>query len=134
MKYLAVLLILFFSILACQENPYKQGEIMYENFCSSCHGMEGEGLRGLVPPLAGADFLKNNPSQIACIIRHGVEGEMLVNGKVFDQPMAAIPQLSYFEITNVINYINQAWGNDLGYYKVGEVQKDLENCEKAKKK
>ena len=132
MKYLFVLIILFFSIFACQENPFKQGEIMYENFCASCHGMKGEGLRGLVPPLAGADFLKNNPSEIACIIRHGIEGEIVVNGKIYDQPMAAVPQLSYFEITNVINYINQAWGNNLGYYQVGEVQKDLENCEKVK--
>jgi hypothetical protein len=42
--------------------------------------------------------------------------------------MVGIPQLSDFEITNVINYINSAWGNDYGYTKITEVQEALETC------
>jgi hypothetical protein len=42
--------------------------------------------------------------------------------------MAGIPQLTDFEITNVINYINTAWGNDYGYTKITEVQEALKDC------
>lgn len=89
---------------------------------------DGKGLRGLIPPLANADYLKNNPSQIACIIRNGMTGKIQVNGKEYEQAMQAIPQLSDFEIANVINYINQAWGNDYGFRTIQEVRTSLENC------
>jgi len=131
--FFALIIVLGLLISDCQQNPYAQGKIMYENFCEACHGADGKGLKGLVPPLAQADYLLKNKNKIACIIRHGMEGEITVNGKVYDQPMGAIPQLSDFEITNIINHINHAWGHDYGYYQINEVKADLENCEKNNK-
>lgn len=89
----------------------------------------GEGLRGVIPPIAGADYIKNNPVGIACIIRKGMEGEVLVNDTTYNQPMAAIPQLNDVEITNIINYICQAWGNDYGSVKLEEVKQALTLCQ-----
>ncbi len=89
----------------------------------------GEGLRGVIPPIAGADYIKNNPIGIACIIRKGMEGEVLVNDTTYNQPMAAIPQLNDVEITNIINYICQAWGNDCGMVKLEEVKQALALCQ-----
>lgn len=93
---------------------------------------DGQGLKGLIPPLANADYLKNNQAQIACIIRHGMQGTILVNGKEYEQIMQPIPQLSDFEIANVINYINQAWGNDYGFVPINEVQASLKKCDANK--
>ena len=47
-------------------------QIAYENKCASCHGLEGEGIKEMIPPLASADWLVNNQASIACIIKHGV--------------------------------------------------------------
>ncbi|MBK7870104.1 MAG: cytochrome c [Saprospiraceae bacterium] len=107
-----------------------QGEILYHNFCENCHMEDGTGLRGLIPPLANADFVKNDPVRMACIIRYGMKGEVIVNDTTYSQEMPGVPKLTDFEITNVINYINQAWGNDYGYVKFEEVKKALEGCEK----
>lgn len=120
------LLILIYS---CQNQPYQQGEILYNNFCASCHMEDGSGLKGNIPPLAGADYLKINPLSAACIINKGLEGEIVVNDTLYNQPMAGIPQLSEFEITNVMNYINHAWGNDFGLIKLQDVRKELQNCD-----
>lgn len=117
------------SINACQSQPYQQGEILYNNFCASCHMDDGTGLVGNIPPLAQADYLKNNPLMVACIINKGMTGPVEVNGQTYNQPMAAIPQLSEFEITNVINYINHAWGNDYGIVKLEDVRAQLKDCE-----
>ena len=119
----------FFSS-SCQDDPFKQGAILYTNFCANCHMEDGTGLEGLIPPLAGADYVEKNPLDMVCIIRYGMSGPIEVNGKQYDQPMAGIPQLSEFEIANVINYINQAWGNDYGYTKLEDIRQDLENCSK----
>lgn len=91
---------------------------------------DGSGLRGLIPPLANADYVKENPVRMACIIRYGMEGEVVVNDTTYNQAMPGVPQLTDFEITNVINYINQAWGNDYGYVKFEDVKQALEACSK----
>ncbi len=91
---------------------------------------DGTGLRGLIPPLANADYIKTDPLRMACIIRYGMAGEVIVNDTTYNQAMAGVPELSDFEITNVINYINQAWGNNYGYVKFQDVKQALENCKK----
>ncbi|GAB5553260.1 MAG: hypothetical protein Sapg2KO_28510 [Saprospiraceae bacterium] len=122
-------LITIISLNACQSQPYPQGEILYNNFCANCHMDDGSGLAGNIPPLAQADYLKNNPLEVACIINKGMTGAVEVNGQTYNQPMAAIPQLSEFEITNVINYINHAWGNDYGIVKLEDVRAKLKVCD-----
>jgi len=115
-------------IVACDSNPYKQGHAIYDYYCASCHMEDGSGLEGLIPPLAQADWVAENQDQLACIIRYGMEGAIVVNGKTYNQPMAGIPELRPAEITNVINYINHAWGNDYGFVPDNDVEAALEEC------
>lgn len=124
------LMLLFFLTgwTSCNNNAFTQGEILYTNFCSNCHMSDGSGLVGNIPPLAGADYIKNDPVKMACIIRYGISDSIIVNGKSYGQPMAGIPALSDFEIANIINYINHSWGNNFGYVQIGEVQEALNNC------
>ena len=89
---------------------------------------DGTGLRANIPPLAGADYLKKQQDKISCIIRNGQVGEIVVNGITYDEPMAGITTLSDFQIANIINYINHAWGNDYGFVKVEDIRQQLENC------
>lgn len=114
---------------SCSNPPYEQGEILYQNFCGNCHMEDGKGLQGIIPPLAGADYVKHHPAGVACAIRKGIEGEIMVNDTLYNQPMAAIKALNDVEITNIINYICQAWGNDYGTVTLGDVKKALEACE-----
>ena len=107
---------------------YPQGEILYNNFCASCHMEDGTGLPGNIPPLAGADYVEQDPLALACIIRYGMEGEIKVNDTLYNNPMAAVPQLSEFEIANVINFINSSWGNDYGVVKLEDVRQRLSSC------
>lgn len=117
---------------SCKDSPYQQGEILYNYYCANCHSEDGTGLKGLIPPLANADWVKNNPTQLACLIRNGMKGKVVVNGKTYDQEMAGFPQLTRYELANIINYINQAWGNDYGVIKVTDIKKELEVCSELK--
>ena len=127
----------FFTLLfcvwtSCKDSPYQQGKILYEYYCANCHMEDGSGLKGLIPPLANADWLKNNQSEIACLIRNGQKGAIVVNGQTYNQEMVGFPQLTRYELANITNYINQAWGNDFGVVKVTDIKKELEGCSDLK--
>lgn len=114
---------------ACEDNPYPQGEILYNNFCSNCHAADGSGLEGLIPPLANADYLVSHRDKLPCIIRYGIADTIVVNGRTYTQKMEAIPNLSRFEIANILNYIEHSWGNQQKYFTIQEVEASLENCD-----
>lgn len=128
LRTFAILLVWVIFPTACQDNPYKQGKILYQNFCANCHMDDGTGLQGVIPPLAGADYLALSGARSACVIRYGLEGEIVVNGKTYNQAMAGIDVLTEFEIANVINYIHHAWGNDFGYVKMEDIRSALDSC------
>ncbi len=89
---------------------------------------DGTGLVGVIPPLAGADYVRDNVDKLPCIIRKGMKGEVVVNGWTYRGEMLPNTQLTDFEITNIINYINTAWGNDYEIVKHDMVRTALENC------
>ncbi len=126
--YLLALLLCLAAEQACHRQPYPQGQALYQTHCASCHMDDGLGLRGVIPPLANADYIARDPAAMACIIRYGLQGEVVVNAKTYNQPMEGIPQLTEFQIANIINYINSAWGNDYGYVSVPEVRQRLAAC------
>jgi hypothetical protein len=89
---------------------------------------DGTGLAGVIPPLAEADFLVKNQDQLPCIIRKGIKGELIVNGRIYNTEMPGTTALTEFEITNIINYMNTAWGNGLGIVKHESVRNLLKTC------
>ena len=128
-----LILIVFLSLLlfwACEQQTYTQGKILYTNFCENCHMADGSGLKGLIPPLAGADFLTKSPDAVPCIIRAGIKGKLTVNGQEYDTEMAGIEKLTEFEITNIINYIHTSWDNQLPIVEHLQVREWLKACEK----
>jgi mono/diheme cytochrome c family protein len=126
----AILLPLFI-VYACGsgEKTYQEGAILYKKHCENCHMEDGSGLEALYPPLAQSDMLKSMGPATACIIVNGLEGKILVNGIEYDNKMLPIEGLSAVEITNIINYINNAWGNQHPYIELKEVTTILEGCQ-----
>jgi len=133
-KILIAICVVLFLFFSCENEEFKQGYDLFLTYCSSCHLERGQGLRGLYPALANSDYLKEHQADIACIIKYGMEGEIVVNGKKFNQKMIGFKDLSDFEITNIINYINHSWGNDYGYVKFVDVKESLQNCEQVRNK
>jgi mono/diheme cytochrome c family protein len=131
-KYLPALFsVILLTILLpnCGDASFQQGKNLYTFYCADCHMDDGTGLEGNIPPLAQSDYLKNHQSDIACIIRYGQQDTIQVNGRTYTTPMAGIPELTEFQIANIINYINQAWGNANGFVIVENLRVQLENCD-----
>lgn len=123
MRGSAVALLSALALLAlpgCFSSTKHQGERLYGQHCSGCHGEQGEGLGQLIPPLAGSDYLAQNSGRLACIVRNGLNGPIVVNGVPYNQLMLGVQdttthrELSPAQVTNLLNYIESHWGNHPG--------------------
>lgn len=107
---------------------YIKGESLYLKHCSNCHQKNGTGLGLLYPPLNRSDYMDANIPAVVCLIRHGIQGEIIVNGKSFNKEMPGIPQLTDLEIAQVSTYIYNTWTHQHGILEVKEVSQILKDC------
>ena len=92
------------------------GETVYIQECSACHQPDGEGTPDLYPPLAGhaPELFRAEGGRefLIKVVLYGLEGEIVVGGEVYDEPMPPMPQLDDVEIAAVLNRILTAWNNE----------------------
>jgi mono/diheme cytochrome c family protein len=115
-------------LCACDYKPRNQGRVLYERNCQSCHMESGQGLGKLIPPVANADFVVDNKDELACMIRRGIQGEITVNGIVYDGVMEGNLQLSDVEINNLVHYILVDLNEQTSHFEIAEVRRQLEAC------
>jgi nitrite reductase (NO-forming) len=115
----SVLLIIIacsFSLLSFKPQAFDlkasmaRGKEIYIASCISCHMDEGQGLEGLYPPLAKADYLMADKKRSIQQVLYGATGEMKVNGKTYNMEMTAF-ELKDDEVSDVLNYIRNSFGN-----------------------
>jgi len=92
------------------EESIERGSEIYQDFCVSCHLPNGMGVRKIYPPLANSDYLAKNREASIKGIKFGMTGEITVNDNKYNNTMAPMG-LSEDEIADVMNYINNSWGN-----------------------
>ena len=144
MKYTILSSIIFLTIyLASCSNPdstatYKkdpkfkqymvQGEVLYNTHCSACHQRDGSGLGLIYPPLNTSDYMEENFEQVICLIKNGIKGEIVVNGKSYNMEMQGFPQLTDLEIAEISTFIYNSWNHEQGMIGPQEVRKILDAC------
>lgn len=101
------------------------GKTIYENYCGNCHQADGKGLGKLIPPLQDADYFKSSVHRTVWIIRHGQEGEIIVNGEKYNQAMPANPNLKPLEIAQITTYLYNIWGMEEGVITSSDVEEYL---------
>ena len=60
--------------------------------------------------MAGSDFLNADKHRTIQIVISGMQGELVVNGRKFDNNMPRLP-LADQEIANVLTYVYNSFGN-----------------------
>lgn len=135
-------IVLLISTLACSANSgnstdtnsvkfkqyYVKGEELYLKHCSNCHQASGTGLGLVYPPLNTSDYMETNFESVLCLMKHGIGGEITVNGKGFSQPMPGISTLTDLEIAEITTYIYNTWDHQRGLIDVSEVSRVMDSC------
>ncbi len=111
---LLLLFVLYSSTLPAQKSSLQlsinSGEKIYTKKCAVCHSKNGQGKGKRIPPLVNSDYLMNNQEASIRGILFGQNEEIIVNDQRYNRKMKAV-KLSDVEIANVINYIQNSWGN-----------------------
>ncbi len=111
-----------------QDMYYTNGRDIYIQHCQNCHGEKGEGLENLIPPLTDTTYLRENRNKLACFIKNGMEGPIVVDGREFNEKMPDHAEITDIDLAQLIVYITNAYGNKQGMYTTDDVVRDLKNC------
>lgn len=107
---------------------YVKGEELYLKNCSNCHQSSGAGLGLVYPPLNTSDYMEKNFESVLCLMKHGMKGEVNVNGKSFSQAMPGVSTLTNLEIAEIATYIYNTWDHQRGLVDVTEASRIMDSC------
>ncbi len=92
------------------------GKEIYDSKCASCHGLEGAGIAGQFPPLAGSEWVTEdndeNKRRHVQVVLEGLKGAVTVKGVEYNgvmQPWFNV--LNDDEVAAVVNHERTSWGN-----------------------
>ncbi|AVR44642.1 nitrite reductase, copper-containing [Christiangramia fulva] len=93
------------------EEQKEHGKKIFMQTCFACHQANGQGIPGAFPPLAKSDYLNKDIARAIGVVKHGLNGEVTVNGTTFNSAMPA-QSLSDEEIADVLTYVYHNFENN----------------------
>ncbi len=100
----------------------EKGKRVFTQTCFACHQMNGEGMPGVFPPLAKSDYLLADKERAIRAVIKGLAGPIKVNGKDYNGVMPPVT-LNDEQISQVLTYVSNEWGNKGDIVTVDEVRK-----------
>ena len=94
-----------------KEIQMEKGKAVFMQTCFACHQPNGEGLPGVFPPLAKSDFLMADKERSIRVVLNGLSGDIVVNGKKYNNSMPELGVLPDDQIADVLTYVRNAFGN-----------------------
>lgn len=88
----------------------EDGRALFAENCAACHRVNGAGVPGAFPALAGSKLVVGDPRAAAKVILAGRGGMPAYQGEMSDA-----------ELASVLTYIRGAWGNKAKPVQVAEV-------------
>ncbi len=87
-----------------EQSLLEVGAAAYSTFCANCHRDDGSGVDGFFPPLVDNPNL-SDPAYVIEVSVNGLEGEIEVNGVVYDGVMPGFPSLTQEQLDGIVAYI-----------------------------
>lgn len=127
-KLLFLCIIGSLAFAQCLPHDYTKGQKLYDIHCSNCHMNDGSGLKRVYPPIK-SEFSLEHFDLIPCIIKNGYSDTINIGDIRYNSEMPAFPQLSPFEITNLMNFMNNEFEFNQAFQTLQNIRLNLENCE-----
>ena len=105
------------SITPEENSVFAAGRILFEQACAACHGLSGEGIRPLAPPLDNSDWVLGSENRLIRIALNGVAGPIHVDGIKYEPPLILpdMPAMHYAlddsQFASVLSYVRHEWGD-----------------------
>jgi mono/diheme cytochrome c family protein len=129
-KWLVALPVCAILVMAAQTKPkpvpkkvMENGKKVYDMYCLACHQADGGGVPKLNPPLVKTTFVLGDKKKLVQIILKGMTEQVEINGNTYDNVMAPHDFMTDQEISDVLTYVRNSFGNKASAVGVGEVKK-----------
>jgi nitrite reductase (NO-forming) len=99
------------------------GKTVFSQNCAACHQPTGLGIPDVFPPLAKSDFLMADKARSIRVLKKGLQGEVTVNNKKYNNVMPAL-SLTEEDVANVLTYVRNSWGNKGDAVTLEEIRKE----------
>lgn len=99
------------------------GQQIYEQYCLTCHQVDGSGVPNLNPPLKQTDWVQGDKTRLINVILKGLQEPIEINGETFDNVMPAHDFLSDKEIADVLTFVRSNFGNKADAVTAEDVRK-----------
>ncbi len=123
---IGIIAVVLFVSRSKKDDYLVRGKESYEKHCANCHGKNGEGLQLLIPPLTDPKWVNND--SIVCIIKNGMDGEIIVNGKNYNSRMTSNAKIENDEMADLISYIRNDFSQKPQRITLKEVTDKILNC------
>ena len=113
------------------KKQFPKGEALFTSICQTCHGLDGNGVKSLGPPLNQSEWVTGNKDKLISIVLFGLTGPVKVNGHVYTTPEVSgdMPGIGYDkdmpseDIGQLLSYIRKSWRNNADKVTTEEVVK-----------
>jgi mono/diheme cytochrome c family protein len=97
---------------AAELSPRDRGKKVFAANCQTCHQVNGQGMPGQYPPLAGSEFTTGGSRRPAMIVLKGLQGPVKVKGQQYGTAvMQPWESLGDQKVADVLTYERSEWGN-----------------------
>ena len=113
------------SALPIASDPSLQpGRLSYMSACAACHGVQGEGIPNVAPPMRGnTAVMMEDPSNLLTVILHGVATQTFAgNGRMYAMP-GFVDRMSAADIAGLATWMRAEWGAQAQPVTTEQVQK-----------
>lgn len=119
------------SFLSAQTKPAKnqaqsqsvsRGKKVYEQYCLTCHQVDGSGVPHLNPPLIKTTFVLGNKTKLVQIVLKGMQSSEPIDDEYYSNNMPPHNFLKDQEIADVLTYVRNNFGNKASAVTATEVK------------
>ena len=87
------------------------GQQTYVQLCSACHGLDGEGIAHVAPPMrTNASLRLSSPRNLLVVVTGGLPERPLPGGERFQRMPAFGPLLDDQQIADLATWLRGTWG------------------------
>jgi len=88
-----------------------RGKKVYTKYCAACHQVDGSGVPGLNPPLEKTSPVLGSKTKLIRIVLKGLNTHEEIDGETYSNIMAPHNHLTNLQISDVLTYVRNSFGN-----------------------
>ena len=114
--------LLTLNVSSIDKATMERGKKVYEQYCISCHQVDGGGVPGLNPPLEKTSFVAGSKTRLIRIVIKGLNTHEDVDGETYTNTMPPLNYLKDQQISDVLTFVRNSFGNKATTITPGDVK------------